>query len=326
MLNYTAIDFETANSCRASACAVGFVRVRDGIPVAEGHRFMRPHESVDHFDRGLSELHGIFPEHVADEPSWREMLPRFIDFIGDDVVVAHCASFDVQVIQEACKAEGIAWPEIRYLCTRDIARSLVPDLPNFELPTVLEALGEEMINHHYALADARAAVLVVSGLAQLANAVDLQDLASSAGVPIRHLQAGRHDGDYAPTIGKGRPAYVTRPPLSFPEANPHADPTGPLYGQVVVFTGDLITMSRQQAVDECARVGGLPKDRPPNKRTNILVVGQVNPATLAAGATITSSERRALELFEQGHDIKFMTEDEFLRCLEAPESSQSGIA
>lgn len=50
MLNYTAIDFETANSYRGSPCAVGLVRVRDGVSVAERRWLMRPPEEVDYFD------------------------------------------------------------------------------------------------------------------------------------------------------------------------------------------------------------------------------------------------------------------------------------
>ena len=86
MLNYTAIDFETANSYRGSPCSVGLVRVRDGVPVEEHHWLMRPPEPVDHFLGFNTALHGITPEMVATEPRWKEVLPVIVDFIGDDVV------------------------------------------------------------------------------------------------------------------------------------------------------------------------------------------------------------------------------------------------
>ncbi len=68
MLDYTAIDFETANSYRGSPCSVGLVRVRDGIPVEECHWLIRPPEQVDHFDHFNIALHGITPEMVATAP------------------------------------------------------------------------------------------------------------------------------------------------------------------------------------------------------------------------------------------------------------------
>ena len=66
-LNFCAIDFETANANRGSACAVGLARVVDGEIVATTHFLMRPPEEVDWFDGFNVELHGITAEMVARE-------------------------------------------------------------------------------------------------------------------------------------------------------------------------------------------------------------------------------------------------------------------
>ncbi len=101
MLNYTTIDFETANTYRGSPCAVGLVRVRDGRPVREMRQLMRPPAEVDYFAPFNTSIHGIDESMVAHQPRWKEVLPSIVDFIGSDVVVAHNAGFDVGVIRYA---------------------------------------------------------------------------------------------------------------------------------------------------------------------------------------------------------------------------------
>ena len=196
MLNYTAIDFETANSYRGSPCSVGLVRVRDGVPVEEHHWLMRPPAGVDHFDGFNTALHGITPEMVADQPRWNELLPAVVDFIGDDVVVAHNAGFDIGVIRYACAVDNIEWPELRFLCTMVLARRAL-SLPTYRLPYVVEALGEAAIEHHNALSDAHGVVRVIRGLATAKGAVNLDELAESVGISIGRMTSGKYTGSVA---------------------------------------------------------------------------------------------------------------------------------
>jgi NAD-dependent DNA ligase len=100
-----------------------------------------------------------------------------------------------------------------------------------------------------------------------------------------------------------------------PELNPNADPDGYLYGHVVVFTGTLMSMNRRIAWGECARVGAI-AEHDTTKRTNVLVIGDINPAVLRPGSPLTAKARKAFELQDKGQDIEVMTEDDFLRCLD----------
>ena len=308
MLNYTAIDFETANGYRGSPCAVGLVRVRDGAPIAETRWLMRPPEPVDYFDGFNVSIHGITPDMVAREPRWCQILPRILEFVGDDVVVAHNAGFDIGVIRYACAADNIAWPRMQFLCTMVLARRAL-SLPSYRLPFVIKALGKRIDLHHDPLADARAVADIVDGLAKANGATDLDALAESVGVRIGRMDSGLYRGSVAKYSGGG----TSR--LTQSELNPDADPDGYLYGRVVVFTGALMTMTRQVAWDECARVGAT-AERSTTQRTNVLVVGDINPAVLRPGAALTAKAERAFQLQDQGQDIEVMTEDDFLRCLE----------
>jgi DNA polymerase-3 subunit epsilon len=224
--------------------------------------------------------------------------------VGDDVVVAHNARFDVGVIRHACSIDGIASPTVRFLCTLVMARRAL-SLPSYSLPFVVEALGIRSENHHDPLADATAVAGIVRKLAERASETNLAGLANSLHVAIGWLREGTYGGSAS---------LEHRPGLIHPGVNRDADPDSHLYGRVVVFTGALTSMTRQSAWEECARAGAIPQANT-TKRTNVLVVGDVDPAYLRPGATITGKTRKVFELQARGQDIEIMTEDEFLQCL-----------
>lgn len=309
MLDYVAIDFETANAYRGSPCAVGLVRVRNSLPVAEHRWLIRPPEEVDYFDPFNTMIHGITEEMVADAPRWRDALPTLVEFIGNDVLVAHNAGFDVGVIRYACTVDKIEWPELRFLCTMVLARRAL-SLPSYRLPFVADAFGGGCDKHHDPLADARSVVDIVSGLAKKYDAHELDGLAHAVGVRIGHMCSGIYQGSVSISSSAGGQSRLVRA-----ETNPDADPDGYLYGRVVVFTGTLFSMTRQIAWNECCRVGAIP-EKSTTQRTNVLVIGDINPAVLCPGSSLTKKAQRAFELQDQGQDIEVMTEDDFLRCLD----------
>jgi DNA polymerase-3 subunit epsilon len=83
---------------------------------------------------------------------------------------------------------------------------------------------------------------------------------------------------------------------------------------VIVFTGTLRSRTRQQAWDDAARAGAIP-EKGVTGRTNILVIGDLNPAVLAPGAVTTGKAAHAFSLQAKGQDIEVMTEDDFTRSL-----------
>jgi DNA polymerase-3 subunit epsilon len=313
VLNFTAIDFETANHYRGSPCGIGLVKVREGEVVDEHFWLIRPPEPVNWFSQFHMDLHGITPEKVADAPRWQHVLPAIVEFIGDDPVIAHNAGFDIGVIRYACAVDNIEWPEMRFLCTLVMARRALR-LASYRLPFVVESFGLEMGKHHDPLADAHGVVRVVKALAAEAGVDDLEDLAAVHHMSIGRMSSGIYKGSVA--IGSGR-GFT---PI---EVNSDADPDGYLYGRVVVFTGTLMSMTRDIARQECAHVGAIP-EQDTTKRTNVLVVGDINPAVLRPGSHVTGKARKAFELQDKGQDIEVMTEDDFLRCLDGKPLNEIG--
>ncbi len=187
-VDFTAIDFETANSHAASACAVGLVRVRDGQVVDRESWLIRPPAGHDEFLRFNIKIHGITPEMVADAPDWVEQLPRLRDFIGDDIAVAHNAGFDMGVIRGACAVTVTPTPKLRYLCSVQISRKTY-DIPSHRLPLAAAAAGFGEFSHHEALADAEACAAIIADASRRHAAADLPALAKTTGVKIHRLTA-----------------------------------------------------------------------------------------------------------------------------------------
>jgi DNA polymerase-3 subunit epsilon len=182
-LDFTAIDFETANSSMASACSVGLVKVRDGQVVDRIGWFIRPPLGHDHFIEWNVRIHGITPEMVMDAPTWADQMPDLLAFAGDDLLVAHNAGFDMQVIKASCAATGVATPLYSYFCSLQVARATYT-LDSYRLPSVASAAGFDDFPHHDAVADAEACAAIIIHAAERHGAIDVPELTERAGVRI----------------------------------------------------------------------------------------------------------------------------------------------
>ncbi len=185
-LDFTAIDFETANSSNASACAVGMVRVRGGEVVATTGWLIRPPAGHDAFFDLNTRIHGIRAEDVVDAKSWTDQLNDLAAFAGADVLVAHNAGFDMAVLKRACEATGDDCPPYRYACTLQVARS-VYQLPSYRLPFVAAEAGFAEFAHHNATADALACAHVMIDAARRLGVDDIDDVAAGAGVRVSQI-------------------------------------------------------------------------------------------------------------------------------------------
>ena len=155
---FVALDFETANNERGSACSVGLVRVEDGKIVAKQSRLINPQT---YFLAGFTrDVHGISAEDVKDAPLfdevWKELSP-LLD--GADFIAAHNAQFDREELYKCCDKYKIKPPAQKFVCTVNIAR-VCWKLDPATLPDVCGHLGIEL-NHHQALSDALACAQIV---------------------------------------------------------------------------------------------------------------------------------------------------------------------
>ena len=153
---FVAIDFETADSGRDSACAVGLIRVERGKIVHREHLLIRPPRRWFEF----THIHGITWEDVAGEPTFRKLWPRLKPLLnGGEFLAAHWASFDRSVLRRCCESARLAVPRVPFACTVKLARRAWGIYPT-RLPDVCRRLSIPL-QHHDALSDAEACARIV---------------------------------------------------------------------------------------------------------------------------------------------------------------------
>ena len=174
-MNFTAIDFETANGQRNSACSLGLVRVENGIIVESKDWLISPPEMYFH-PMNVS-IHGITEEDVMNEPSFNYIWEEVEDYLHGKMVIAHNASFDVSVLRACLDTYGIRFPEFDYLCTVQISRNIWPNMPNHKLNTMAHLFGIPL-KHHDALEDTLACAKIAIKACEVMNMNSLTDLAN----------------------------------------------------------------------------------------------------------------------------------------------------
>lgn len=252
---------------------------------------------------------------VAGQPAFGELWPDIARVVGDLPAVAHNAGFDSGAIREACGHSGIDAPAWEFSCSLALARRHL-DLESYRLPDVAEALGVELIAHHDALADAAAAADIVLALAARAGVGSLEELERCTEV-VRTRYAPRRERvprEDRSAVRRERRSFYAREELVMPEVT-GTDPSHPLHGKTVVFTGELTALTRQQAWDAIAACGATPAKNV-TRRTTCLVIGDGFSGSDAAAFT-TSKARRVVELRAKGYQVEVLDEPGLLAFLDA---------
>lgn len=173
-MNFTAIDFETANGQRNSACSLGLVRVENGVIVESKDWLISPPEMYFH-PMNVS-IHGITEEDVRNEPSFNFIWEEVENYLHGEMVIAHNASFDVSVLRACLETYGICFPVFDYMCTVQISRNIWPNMPNHKLNTMAN-LFNIPLRHHDALEDTLACAKIAIKACVIMNKTSLADLA-----------------------------------------------------------------------------------------------------------------------------------------------------
>jgi len=185
-LNFTAIDFETANGSPASPCAVGLVKVAEGKVVDTYSTLIQPPYPNDWFAAGNIRVHGINPIDVKDAPSWEQALAEMVAFISGDDLIAHNAGFDMGVLKASASLIDATLPDLRYGCSLIMARKTY-NLESYRLNQVAFAIGLEEFDHHDALADSDACARIVIHMANRHGVDNLDELAKLTNHTIKRL-------------------------------------------------------------------------------------------------------------------------------------------
>jgi len=282
-MDFVAIDVETANPDLASICQVGLAAFSNGAVVAEWKSYVNPHDWFAPLNVALS---GIDESTVEGAPTLPEIVADIRSYLDGQIVVSH-TSFDRVSIHQAFDIHGLEPPDCTWLDSARVARRTWSDCANsgYGLAHICGLIGYDFVQHD-ALEDARAAGHVVLAAMNLTG-LSPDDWLSRVRAPID------------PSV-TGRPA--TR----------EGDPNGPLFGEVMVFTGAL-EIPRREAADVAAAIGCQITDSV-TAHTTILVVGDQDISKLA-GHEKSSKHRKAEALMAKGQDIRILRESDFKRLV-----------
>lgn len=165
MNDFVAIDVETANYNPTSICAIGAVKVVDGVIVDRFYELVKPEPNW--YVRNFTEnIHGISRSDTDSCPCFCEIWQRLEPFIGNLPLVAHNKAFDERCIRATFNVYGMDYPEYDFYCTLSKARATIPRtlLKSFSLPYLCQFLGIPFSNHHNALADAEACAKIAMSI------------------------------------------------------------------------------------------------------------------------------------------------------------------
>jgi DNA polymerase III epsilon subunit-like protein len=163
-ISFTAIDFETANSHRGSACAVGLVKVRDGHVVDTASWLIKPPPGIDGFDPVNVELHSIAEPDVQNAADWEMSLEGILQFVSEDPIVAFDAAYDASVMRMATEHQHLDLPAKDFYCALHLSETHLA-LPRHRLSDVLAALELPPVERHEPRAHALACAQIVLALA-----------------------------------------------------------------------------------------------------------------------------------------------------------------
>ncbi|WP_105957089.1 3'-5' exonuclease [Apilactobacillus quenuiae] len=153
-MNFTAIDFETANNKRASACSLAITVVRNNKIIDEFYTLINP--EVDFNWRNIK-VNGLHEKDVANAPTFPEIWPIIKNFFSyDKLVIAHNNSFDNSVLKNTLIRYNLIVPKYLTLDTVKTSKYFLPDLSDHKLKTVCENMNINLHHHHNALDDSLA--------------------------------------------------------------------------------------------------------------------------------------------------------------------------
>lgn len=287
MTRFVSIDVETANARLSSICQIGAVIYEGGRPVDQWSTLVNPGQEFRDFN---TRIHGIRARDVIDAPSLAATIEDLRSFAGSTILASYGA-FDRSAVGQASDACGLAPLTNHWIDLQQVVRNAWPaefTANGWKLAHICKQLGIGLDRHHDALCDARAAGDVFVQ-AQLASNTQAQDW----------LDHRRYRSATSASSSSRFSASVKEAPVN---------ENGPLFGEVIVFTGE-IAMPRRVAAERAGSIGCTPANSV-TKKTTLLVVGEQDLALVGESGKSTK-QVKAEELISKGQEIRILGESAF---------------
>lgn len=286
--DFTVIDLETTglDSFYDEIIEVVAIKVRNKKIVDKFESLVNPKFPIDNF---ITELTGITNEMLEEAPTIETVLPNFLDFIKDDIILGHNVNFDINFLYD--KSLEI----LNYKFTNDfvdllrLSRKVYPDFPNHKLRTIASKLNIDNPSLHRAFDDSILTYHCFMHLSQhlTDNDINLESLFKT---------------------------YKTKLNLNELKSNTtEFNPEHPFYQKYCCFTGKLSKMTRSEAAQKVVDLGGFCENNV-TKNTNFLILGNFDYCSNIKGEK-SNKLKKAETLILKGQDLQIISENVFEELL-----------
>lgn len=290
--DYIVIDFETTGLSRQwdEIIEMGALKVIGGDVVDTFSTFVKPSLPLDPF---ITELTGITNEMLADAPSIENVMPLFLDFIRNSIIVGHNVTFDLSFLRNNTDKEL----NIDYIDTLRLSRKLYNGMEHHRLSDMAEYLGFPREQMHRSIDDCNTTLNLFI---------------------VCHEEAIKQYGDVDAFKAAFKPKNYgksgSRIDISSLIADPDSvDEDSVFYEKECVFTGALEKMKRADAMQLVINIGGRVGNNV-TKKTNYLILGN-NDYCKAIKDGKSSKHKKAEQLKLKGQDIEIMPEQTFYEMI-----------
>jgi len=270
---------------------IAIIRIRNNTVVDSFATLCNPGYEIDDI---ITELTGITNDMLSTAPALEKVIDNALSFIGDDLIVGHNVSFDINFMYDNSKAILGKPFKNDFVDTMRLFRKIKPELNHHRLKDMIEQYNLEGGVQHRALSDCE---YTFKGYLAIKD-----DVSKSY---------GSFDDFYS--LFKKTYSHKRKLDLSKLEATGVPNPDSPLYGKVCVFTGTLSQFSRSEAAQLVVNIGGICANGI-TKKTNYLILGNNDYcSTIKDGKS--AKQKKAEEYKLEGYDIEILPEDEFYSML-----------
>lgn len=247
-------------------------------------------EYVDSF---ITDLTGITNDMLANAPTPDVVLPAFLDFIGDAILVGHNVHFDINFLYDAVEDHCNAALRNDFIDTLRIARKIFPEMEHHRLADIAVSCNVLQPQAHRAEADC----IVTAECYQVMRSMILSQYTETEFQKLFKQKSRRYYDSLANVVA----------------TTDEIDDTNPLYGKVVVFTGALSSLTRKNAFQIVANLGGIPEDAI-TRKTNYLVIGSTDFIQSVQNGK-TKKMQKAESYRMKGSEISIISENAFFELI-----------
>lgn len=304
-MNFVGIDFETANEKRNSPCSIGIVVVKSGKIIEKVHHLIKPKEM--RFMPINIGIHGIRPRMVQDELEFDKVWEKIKHYFKGNLVIAHNASFDISVLRKTLELYNIEMPSFQYICTMKLSRNFYCNLDNARLNTINNFLGYEF-KHHDALEDAIACGNILLNICEELSSKAINEISKLVGVTLGSVDKNGHK----PSSTRGRVLRKSNRQSSKQNEKAVENLNFTAFeNEVVVFTGGLSSMTRDEAMKLVRKLSGIVGSSV-TKKTTCVITNTKGIEDLDI-EEMSNKLKKIIDLKKRGHGINILNEEAFLK-------------